>query len=478
MKLGQTSAIVFVSQFSGSIIAFVATIYLARFVPSAVLGQYFLVTALVIWLRVIGTLGLPLAITKRVSESEERGAYVSAGLILISIAFVVITVGISVFNQAINDYIGAPVVQYLYALVFVGIGFLYISAVLRGEKLVHIASLLKPLNYTVRGILQIAAVFAGLGLVGIIGGYLAGILVAMLLGLVFVQTSFMWPSKRHFKQLLNYAKYSWIGALQSRTFASMDTVILAVFVTSDFIAYYEIAWNIASILAIFGTAISSTIFPEISDISSGKNKEEIKGIVEDSFTYTGLLIIPGLAGGIAIGNWILNIYGQEYQIAYEVLLLLISARLVYSYSAQLLTVMNGIDRPDLTFQIHVVFVIVNLLLNIILISTFGWIGAAVATMVASLVQFVLGLILFNRLLTIPFNNSIKQIFYQGLAASVMTAIIYIMKTVLSKSISASLLLVIVGSLVYFIILLLLSNKFRHIIIRNLPDDKFDTYYSK
>lgn len=478
MKLGQTSVFVFVSQFSASVIAFVATVYLARLVPSAILGQYFLVTALLIWLRVAGTLGLPLSITKRMSESDEEGEYVSAGLMLSSVGFIMIATGITLFSQTVNEYIGAPVVRYLYALVFVAIGLKYVSAVLRGEKLVHIASLLQPLNYTIRSIFQIAVVLVGLGLAGIIGGYFMGLLAAMVVGLFFIQTSLVIPSKQHFKQLFNYAKYSWIGTLQSRTFAAMDTIVLAVFVASEFIAYYEIAWNIASILAIFGTSINQTIFPEISDISSDQNKEQIKGIVEDSFSYTGLFMIPGLIGGVVIGDWILSIYSQEYRVAYGVLLLLISARLVYSYGAQLMTAINAIDRPDLTFRIHVVFVVVNLVLNIVLISTLGWIGAAIATLISSFIPLVLGLILLNRLLSVSFAESIKKILFQAFAALVMAAIVYAGRTVLNESIITTLFLISIGSLVYFIMLLVLSSQFRDVVIRNLPLDRFEVYRSR
>lgn len=477
MKLGQTSVLVFVSQFSASVVAFVATVYLARFVPSAVLGQYFLVVAVVIWLRVLGTLGLPLAITKRVSESDERGAYVSAGLVLVLAAFVVIAVGLAVFSRSVNDYVGAPVVRYLYALVFVGIGFLYVSAVLRGEKLVHVASFLQPLNYTVRSVLQIAAVFAGLGLFAIIGGYLVGLLAATVVGLFFVRTSFVRPSRRHFERLLSYAKYSWIGALQSRTFASLDTIVLAAFVASDFIAYYEIAWNVASMLAIFGTAISQTIFPEISDISTEESRDRIEGIVEDSFTYTGLFMIPGLVGGAIIGGWVLGIYGQEYRTAYEVLVVLISARLVYSYAAQLMTAINGLDRPDVTFRIHVAFVLTNLVLNVVLIAAIGWFGAAVATLISAFVPLVLGTVYFDRLLSVPFVGSAKQLTYQVVAALVMGVVVYGGRSVLAESIPATLLLVVAGASVYFGSLLGLSGKFRGVVVRNLPTDRFDRFGS-
>jgi O-antigen/teichoic acid export membrane protein len=60
----------------------------------------------------------------------------------------------------------------------------------------------------------------------------------------------------------------------------MDTLVLAIFVSNSLIAVYEVAWNLASLFAIFGSSISRTLFPEISKLSSEK------GIGGESILFT------------------------------------------------------------------------------------------------------------------------------------------------------------------------------------------------
>ncbi len=73
MRPGQTSAVVFVAKVVGSALWFAATIIFARLLGAEVLGIYGLVLTLVAWLQAGATMGFGSAITKRLSEGDERG---------------------------------------------------------------------------------------------------------------------------------------------------------------------------------------------------------------------------------------------------------------------------------------------------------------------------------------------------------------------------------------------------------------------
>jgi O-antigen/teichoic acid export membrane protein len=68
-----------------SLLGFGATLYFARELGAEPLGIYSLVLGVVSWLTILGTLGVPAAVSKRVSEGDEQEAHVTGGLLLVGL---------------------------------------------------------------------------------------------------------------------------------------------------------------------------------------------------------------------------------------------------------------------------------------------------------------------------------------------------------------------------------------------------------
>lgn len=466
MRLGQTSFVGFITQFSSSIIGFVATIYITRTFGSGVFGEYMLIISVVIWLQIVGIFGIQNAVTKRLSEAGDSDGYFSAGAGISLLLFITISLTILVFSDQINRYLGTPVANYLPALLLAGMALKFVSAGLRGEHKVHIAAMLEPVDRTVRSSLQIVIVFLSFGLVGLLTSYVVGGVLAALCGVYFLTVGFERPKRRHFRGISSYAQYAWLGKFSSRAFSAMDTVILGVFVTSSFIGYYEAAWNLASILAIFGVSISQALFPEMSQVASEGDSEQVGSLVTDALSYTGLFLIPGFVGSLLVGDLVLRVYGDGFDQAMPVLVILIVARLVYEYGNQFITGLNALDRPDIAFRVNAVFIITNMILNVGLVATMGWTGAAVATGGSAVVTTILAYILFDRLVTIELPW--REIGNQCAAAFGMGIFILVCREFLPENVFSGVALVGVGAIVYISLLFVLSTQFRATVLENLP----------
>lgn len=465
MRVGQTSAIYFGSNVLATVIAFIATIYFTRTLPESVLGQYFLVVAILTWASVV--LGRPFqsAVTKRLSESDDP-AFLTAGFVIQSAAFVVFSALLFVFEDAVNAYLGLDAALAVALLLFASLSFKLIKASLQGERRTHVAAMLQPVDFGVRSLVQVAGVAAGIGLFGLLFGYGIALVVASVAGLAFLQSRPAIPDRSHFRRLFSFARYSWLGKVSNRAFASMDTLVLGLFVAKSFVTYYEIAWNLASIFAIFGVGISQTLFPEISKLAVEDNTEQVETLVEDSLAYAGLFLVPGLVGSIAVGDLVLRVYNEQYAIAADVLVLLVGARLVYAYGSQLTNALSGLDRPDLAFKVNLGFVLVNIVLNVVLVSTYGWVGAAVATGVSAVTTLALGYWYLSDLLTVtvPFS----EILTQWVAAALMGAAVVLARQVAPTNWQAGFVLALAGGAVYFGLLYGLSARFRSTLQDNVP----------
>lgn len=466
MRFGRTSVVDFVAKLTTSFSGFVATIVLTRTLGQERYGAYVVVLSVLAWMAIVGNLGLGAAVRKRISETAE-GNYVVAGLIAQFGLYAVTAVCLWFARPYLNAYMEVDATLILILLLAVRLLGNYVQVVLEGQHLVHVASILSPIEWTSKSAVQVVLVLSGFGITGAFAGYVVGAVAAAAIGAYFVSVNRSLPSRRDFARLKSFAQFSWLASIKARTFRSMDTLVLALFVSNSLIAVYEVAWNLASLFGLFGSSISRTLFPEMSKISStDRASGEISSLLRVSLGYSGLFIIPGLVGSALVGDVVLTIYGPGFQAGYYILLVLTFARLLHGYQGQFITMLDAVDRPDLTFRINAVFVVTNLVLNLILTSQYGWYGAAAATTVSATIGLGLGYYYSRQIVdvVVPVKVIGKQLF----AAGVMALVVYASRLLFGDSLPVMFVLVAVGASVYFAVLLAISQEFRTTVEENLP----------
>ncbi len=455
-----------------SLAGFVATLYIARELGSATLGTYALFIAVLVWLRTGFGSGLHQAVIKRVSEVGDGDRYLGAGILIQGALYAVVVALLIAGRPYLDDYLGFEGTLLLIVALAAVLAFSLVSSTLHGEQKVHYAALLRPIDRVVRSGVQLAVVFLGIiggGVAGLVWGYVAGAVVAILAGLLLLSTRPRLPSREHLESVLGFTKYSWLSGIEQRSFSAMDTVVLGVFVGSSLIGYYEVAWNLASLLAIFGNSISESLFPTISELDSSDERDAVGELLGNGLAYTGLFLIPGFVGVLVVGESVLGLYGQEFQRAATVLAILVLARLIYAYGAQFIMTLNAINEPDVAFRINLVFVAANVVLNVALVSLYGWIGAAVGTATAALISLVIAYYALTGFVAfpIPWGELARQL----LAALVMAGVLFPVRDVVlelsQRGLVEAILLVSVGAAVYFAVLVVLSARFRTTVRQNV-----------
>lgn len=465
----------FASKIVASVLGFAATVYVARLLGADALGIYSLALAVVAWLGIAGNMGVTAGIKKRVSEQEEPAAYAVAGALLMAALFLLLAALVVLFRGQVNDYVRFPVAGFVVAMLGVTLAYNTVTALLNGQHLVHVTGLFSPLKTGGRAGLQIAALLAGFGLAGLFGGYVVGYSIVVALGGYVVWRSLgglVIPRRHHFRRILSFAKYAWLGGLRSRAFNWVDIALLGFFVSSSLIGFYTAAWNIAQFLIVFATAISQTLFPKMSENAASDDSGRVSDLLNSALSYAGLILIPGLVGGTILGRRILRIYGPEFTRAGLVLSILIVSTLLQSYQKQFTTTLNALDRPDRAFRVNFVFIAANVALNVVLIAVYGWVGAAVATTTSVGVSLVVAYRYVDSLLdfVLPTGEIAKQWFAAGLMGGVVLVLLRLEAAYVNLGHNAALVasLVSVGAGVYFGALLVLSSRFRTTVRDNVP----------
>lgn len=461
------------SKFVGSALGFVATVYFANVLGETVLGKYALVLALVTWVGIVGEVGLSKALIKRLSEGEEPRAFVGAGVVILGSLFLVVGTGVLVFRSWVNDYVGMSMaVEFVLILLLLNLFTTLTTAALQGHHLVHVYGGLTVLERILRSGLQLMLVFLGFGLIGMLAGYAAAGFVAGLAAAGYLGLRPAMPRRHHIKSLLDFAKYAWLGNVSNRAYTSLDVAILGLFVSTDLVGVYSVAWSIATFLSIFGGSLEGTLFPEMSKLSAGHGREAVRDLTEDALLFSGLIAIPGLVGALVIGDLLMAIYGEGFVRGVRVLGLLIGAALVFSYVRQLRNTLNAVDRPDLAFRVNAGFTLANVVLNVALIIAYGWVGAAVATLASSTIGALLAYWYARDQVGAAMPTG--EIARQGVAALAMGGTVYLARGFVSVSDSpASNFLVVLGlvgasTVLYFVLMYGLSPRFRLAIRENIP----------
>jgi O-antigen/teichoic acid export membrane protein len=468
MRLARTSVVVFLSDVLTSVVGFLATVYFARELGSAVLGQYFIVVALVAWLA-IPTQGVGSAMTKRMSEGVDREAFLGAGFLLNGAIAVVVAAGSVAIGPSLNSYVGADVSFLFGPLFVVHVGFSSVMSGLAGQQMVAQSGLLKTLDRIVRTALQVGLAYVGYGVLALVGGEALALVVSIGVGLAWSRIGFAVPTREHARELYSYARYAWLSMMKGKTFGWMDTLALSLFVGPGLIGVYEVSWRLASMLILVSNAVQRTLFPEMSDIATNGDEDELLSLLDEGLFAAGLFVIPGFFGAALLGSKILRIYGPEFVQGQWILLVLIVARGIDAYGTQFETLINAFDRPDLMFRVNFLFIVSNTLLNLGLIYLFGWVGAAVATALSSLLIVSFGFYYVTELLGAP-DVPVAGILKQVGAGLVMAGCVFLLQVASPWSnMFVTVALVFSGAAVFFLVLFAISERFRRKAVGVLPD---------
>lgn len=467
MRIGQNSILAFLSQSLTSIAGFAATLYIARELGESTLGAYALVIAVVVWMKTIGGMGLRTALKKRLSEPGEDGSYLAAAVLLQMVLFVLLVGFLLGLGDRLEAYLRGTSPTTVVLLVGVALSFAFVTAALDGQNRIHLTSILYPTDRFLRSVVQIVLIVMGFGLTGLFLGYGIGAFVGTVLGVYLLSGSVSLPSREHFSSLTRYARYSWLNNLSSRSFASMDTLVLGLFVAQGLIGVYEVAWNLASILAMFSLSVGTAMFPAMSELSSKGDLEKVRFLFTDSIIFAGLLLIPGAIGALVVGDLVLLIYGESFTEGYIVLIVLTLARAFHAYEIQVVNTLNALDKPSRAFRIDGLFVVANVGLNFLLVWEYGWVGAAVATLTSALVALAYGYRSIQAVIDtrIPLEELSKQV----LAAGVMGFVVWMGRLSLPPTIVTGVVLVVAGGAIYFVSLAFLSVRFREVVVDNVPE---------
>lgn len=198
------------------------------------------------------------------------------------------------------------------------------------------------------------------------------------------------------KEFFHYNKWVAFSILIAAFSSRLDSFFIARFLSIEQTGFYSVGVQLSSVLPQFTFAIAAVVAPKIASYSDKK----------DLLNYLKKLQL--LVLGIAALGFLLSplsfyflplIYGPEYINSVQPFLFLLYAQLILFLALPShQTIFYYFSNPRAFVWISILILLVMIILNIILISQLGILGAALSVFVGSIINFILpGLYVYKKL---------------------------------------------------------------------------------
>lgn len=407
-------------QIALTVIGFLSTIYFAHAVGASVLGGYFLFVAYFNIISLITNGGFFEAAIKRISEGEEQDAYFSAFVALLFVFVSGVVVTLIAFRNYFVDLNDAGTFIWLLLALIVALFWWAVSSGIHGCGKIGIGATALFINNISRIIVQIIAVFLGYGVGGLASGLVVGMFIGTIMQLRFFDLHFVRFGRRHIKSLATFSAGVFLISSGSIVFSTADTIMIGYYLSNTDVGVYRIILQFTLLATFITVALRSTLYPRVSRWDKTGDVALIEKSLSSAITYSFVLAIPVSLGGFLIGDKLLYyFYGAEFGAAYMTMVVLFIVQIVNIFTFFFTAYLTAMNYLKDLFKITVVSVAVNIILNALLISHIGILGAAIATAVtmglnAVLVMWVLSKILTIRIESESFLNILKASAVMGL----------------------------------------------------------------
>lgn len=280
----------------------------------------------------------------------------------------------------------------------------------------------------VRAVLTIGLVIVGFGISGAIFGYIC----AAVVGMLYTRSLCKFPKSNiryETKKIVALAIPLLISGGIVSLLLNMDTILLKRIIGSnDQVGYYVAASTMAQSFHYLALAFSASLLPSIASAYNNNDIELTKKYICQGVRYFILIVVPIVAIVSSNSNAIMAfLYGNNFISAGLPLSVLICGLAFFSLSAVLSTSIVAIGHPWTSTSFLALAAFVSLTCNLILISTYGMLGAAIATTTACAFSLVLTGVYVSRKFRIMIN------LFSFLRISVAGAFVYLIALMLPIS---------------------------------------------
>jgi O-antigen/teichoic acid export membrane protein len=200
------------------------------------------------------------------------------------------------------------------------------------------------------------------------------------------------------RRLFRFGKYILGTGITSTIGKNADQAILGG-VDKSLTALYNSGVRVLNFVEVPVLSISSIVYPKIAEKAGKEGPAGAAVLYEKSVATILGLILPVVIFVVIFPEFVLMLTaGNKYVEAATTLRILAASSIFLPFNVQIGSACEVINKPQISFYINLVSNILNVIINIFMIKTFGMIGAAITFAITLFFIFVVGQYYMYKLL--------------------------------------------------------------------------------
>ncbi len=397
----------FLLRAAGAALAFLLNVAVGRLLGASGAGLYYLSLSVISFAAVIARLGLENTVLRFVASFKDDGDWgqvrgvLRYALIRVGCFSLVLSGVIFIFSKwmEVNVFDSPGMAQVLIALCISVFSFnfmIVLSEALKALGQITNAMLIGGAIYPFAALLVIYPAISLLGVAGAGAAYTFGTLVASTLGLVLWNRSL---SRKAPASAVNAADMRassrplWGMTIIHKAFLPWTPVImLGLWASPADAGVFGAATRVATLVSFFLVAVNAVVGPRISVFYARGEINKIKHLTNKSSRLLAIAITPLALGSLFLSSQIMGLFGKDFSQSGLVLSILLCGQLVNGITGPVEFILMMSGRERIMRNIVIISMLVMLVLSVMLIPSYGDLGAAIASACAAATTSIISLI--------------------------------------------------------------------------------------
>ena len=442
------------STFGGLVMGLITNVVLARALGATVLGQYNYWVWLIGLLALIASPGLPQAMIKFGAEylgreERETASAIFARLLQIELVLGALVGGIVLFYSFLFPASDTSALAIVAFSVFFVVVEVFFQSAAKGALDFRAFSRASLIGGFLFGATAITIVSLGYGIYPLLLAYLGRrILTVLMIGWKvpdhYMLRNFQPPTLprelRH--RILRYSRdIVLIAATITIPYERSGVFFLKLFATDVDIAFYSQSFDLAVKSMAIPAIFTATLLPTFASLQGKNDRERIDQVYLSANRIVAAISMPVGLGGAAVASSVALLYGPEFLAMSPILSILFVGSIGGSIASVSVSVLYSMERQSYLVRMNAVVALFNVIVSLLLIPSFGAMGAAIATCISQTVSSILCIVYAGRQLqvSLPFRV-LSRVLLAALTAAVAAWLLSIWLGGLVVAVAAALLI--------------------------------------
>ncbi|MDP4151134.1 MAG: oligosaccharide flippase family protein [Bacteroidota bacterium] len=220
------------------------------------------------------------------------------------------------------------------------------------------------------------------------------------------------PSIAWIRKILGYGGYIFGSGIISNVFSNLDQLMTGAFLSlfSGAVATYNAATRINNFIDIPSYAATEILFPKLSQAVEKEGTQKVRYLYERMVSVLLAVIIPAAIFVILVPGFVIHVIaGPGYEAAVPILQLYMLNSVIGTMQNQAANTLNSIGRPGLCLALNAISLSAKLLITYLCLKGFGFYGAAIGTVITSVISGTLWYIMMSRQIGSSLVNVLRYI---------------------------------------------------------------------